>query len=78
MNLHYIYVAITETYYDIYVGNDGKKHRKYHTNFIKFMEGSVGEMHEKIYEYLYSLKRPPRYSYNYIWSYCPIRESENI
>ncbi len=74
MNVHYIYVAITDTYYDIYVGNDSKKNRKYHTNFLKFMEGSVDEMHEKIDEYLNSLKKLPRHSYSYIWSYCPIRK----
>ena len=72
MNIHYIYVVITDTYYSTY-RKDNKIHRKYCTDYLKFIEGSVDKVHESIDSYLNNLKRVPRHTYSYIWSYCPIK-----
>ena len=71
MDIHYIYAVITDTYYSTY-RKDNKIHRKYHTDYLKFIEWSVDKVHESIDSYLNNLKKVPRHTYSYIWSYCPI------
>ena len=73
MNIHYIYVVITDRYYSTYIGKDNKIHRKYNTDYLKFIEGPVDEAHENIDSYLDNLKKVPKHTYSYIWSYCPIK-----
>ena len=62
-----IYYAIIDKWYDTYIGKDNKKHRKYHTKVIHYMEGG------NPIEYIENMKKCVRHQYSYIWSFCPIR-----
>ena len=65
-----MYYAVIDKYYDVYVRDDMKKHRKYHTNIIHCMEGK----NRDVTTYIENLPKIPRHCYDYIWSVCPIKK----
>ena len=61
------YYAIIDKWYDTYIGDDNKKHRKYYTNIIHYMEGGDPM------KYIENINKLHRHQYSYIWSFCTIK-----
>ena len=65
-----LYYAIIDNYYDVYVGDDGKKHRKYYNNIIHTMMSDP----ISVMNYIKNLPKITRHYYSYIWSFTPIKK----
>jgi len=61
-----LYYAIIDKWYDVYIGDDKKKHRKYHTIIVHRMKGGDPM------KYIENIQKIPKHQYSYIWSFCPI------